>query len=130
MQGQPAPHFDFEKLEVYKKAMDLAEEVFTVCKDFEPRLKNSIVDRLQKAVLAVSTNIAEGCGKKSRRDKIKYFSYALDSAQECIPCIALAHSQNQIDKAKNEHLRDSCTVVCHMLGELIQNVENEELSRA
>ncbi len=121
--------FDFEKLKVYQLAVEFADLIFDLCKKFDARYRSSLVDQLQRAALSISTNIAEGCGKKSRREKIKYFAYALDSAKECIPCLTIAYQQKQTSEDENMKARSTCTIICRMMGKLIQSVENEELRK-
>ena len=118
-----AVYFDFEKLQVYQRALEFINFVFNRCKKFDREYRNSLTNQLQRAALSISTNLAEGCGKLSRREKIKYFSHALDSAKECIPCIDIAARQGQINEEDGKKARDDCTVVCRMLGKLIQSVE-------
>ena len=122
-------YFDFERLKVYQRAIDFCGTVFDICKELDNFYHSSISDQLKRVVLSITTNIAEGCGKKSRREKIKYFSYALDSAKECIPCLTVAYRQRQLGEETNRKARDDCTAICRMLGKLIQSVKNEELRR-
>ena len=129
MGGEKEAYFDFERLKVYQLALEFCDLVFEICKKFGNQYKSSIADQLQRASLSITTNLAEGCGKKSRREKIKYFSYALDSAKECIPCLSVAYSQKQMSDEDNEKTRDSCTSICRMLAKLIQSVEIEELRK-
>ncbi len=129
MGGEKEVYFDFERLKVYQLALKFCDLVFATCKKFGHQYKRSIADQLERASLSITTNIAEGCGKKSRREKIKYFSYALDSAKECIPCLSVAHRQKQMSDEDNEKSRDLCTSICRMLAKLIQSVENEELRK-
>jgi four helix bundle protein len=122
-------YFDFERLDVYGRSIEFADSIFNICNDFESSYRSSIVDQLRRAVLSISTNIAEGCGKRSRRERIKYFSYALDSAKECIPCLTLAHRQGQLSDEQNSRIREECTVICRMLCKLIHFIENQELGK-
>jgi len=124
-----AIYFDFEKLQVYQRAIEFINYVFGHCKKFDAVYRNSLTNQLQRAALSISTNIAEGCGKFSRREKIKYFSYALDSAKECVPCLSIACTQRQLSEEDGKKARDDCTVICRMLGKLIQSIEDAELKR-
>ncbi|MDD5555620.1 MAG: four helix bundle protein [bacterium] len=129
MREEGKVYFDFERLKVYQRALEFAHFVFDRCRTFDAAYRNSLVDQLQRAALSISTNIAEGAGKASRREKIKYFSYALDSAKECIPCITLACRQGQLSEGEGARAREDCTAICRMLAKLIQSVENEELRK-
>ena len=128
MDGQEF-QFDFEKLHVYQNALEFIDLIFGMCKKMGNEYKSSIADQLQRAGVSISTNIAEGCGKLSRREKIRYFSYALDSAKECIPPLTIAHRQGQIREEDAHAARDKCTGICKMLGKLIRTVEDQELKR-
>ncbi|MCX6356235.1 MAG: four helix bundle protein [Candidatus Aureabacteria bacterium] len=124
-----AIYFDFEKLNVYQRALDFLDCVFDMCKQISPLYKNSVIDQLQRTAVSICTNIAEGCGKLSRREKIRYYSYALDSAKECIPCLTIAYRQKQVSQEENARAREACTIICRMLGKLIKSVEDAELKK-
>ena len=51
--------FMFESLEVYQKAIDLADKISTLTEKF-PRGYYFLTDQLNRAVLSIATNIAEG----------------------------------------------------------------------
>ncbi|MCX6357760.1 MAG: four helix bundle protein [Candidatus Aureabacteria bacterium] len=121
--------FDFEKLKVYQQALDFADFVFGACKRMAINYQSSIVDQLQRSIVSIANNIAEGSGKLSYREKIKYFSYALDSAKECIPPLTIAWRQKQLTEEEREKGRRYCASICKMLVKLIQYVESKELSK-
>ncbi len=77
--------FDFQKLEVYKKAKLFHKE----CKDFilKSRLDKYVTDQLGRASFSVPLNIAEGSGKFSKADRKNYFTTARASVFECIAVI-------------------------------------------
>jgi four helix bundle protein len=121
--------FDFEKLTVYQRTLEFADLVFSLCRKMAPEYRSSVADGLQRAVVSISNNIAGGAGKLSHREKIKYFSYALDSAKECVPPLTIARRQEQISDGELASGRDHCETICKMLVKLIQSVEARELSR-
>jgi four helix bundle protein len=54
----------FRDLEVYRRAFDVAMEVFEITKRFPAEEKYSMVDQKRKASRSVCTNIAEGWRKR------------------------------------------------------------------
>ena len=54
--------FMFEKLEVYQKAVDFADEIAALTEGF-PRGYGFLVDQLNRAALSIATNLAEGNGR-------------------------------------------------------------------
>ncbi|MCM8812493.1 MAG: four helix bundle protein [Candidatus Omnitrophica bacterium] len=71
--------FLFENLEVYKKAIDIADELSTLSESF-PKGNYYLSDQLNRAVLSIATNIAEGNGKYTKADRVNFFCIARGSA--------------------------------------------------
>ena len=68
-----------EKLDVWKKALNLSIDVYKVfkdCKDF------SFKDQITKSSLSIVSNIAEGSERFSDLEKIRFFEYAKGSLAE------------------------------------------------
>jgi len=110
--------FDFEKLEVYKRAMGFANTIFRITKVFDTRIQYSIGDQFRRAALSICNNIAEGSGRATRNSKKQFYGYALDSARECVPMISLSRMQNQITEDDEQLLRKECVSICQMVGKL------------
>lgn len=81
--------FMFEKLEVYQKAVDFADEIAGITENF-PRGYGFLVDQLNRAALSIATNLAEGNGRFTKPDRRNFFTIARGSAQECVPLLELA----------------------------------------
>jgi four helix bundle protein len=56
-------------------------DVYTLCRG-RPREELVVTSQLRRAALAVAANIAEGCGKSSRPEVIRYLDIAAGSAAE------------------------------------------------
>lgn len=115
--------FDFEGLKVYQRALDFADKIFTVTKNFHQTVQYSLGDHLRKTTISVCNNIAEGSGKQTKNTKIQFYGYAIDSARECIPMITLSLRQNQIDRPVFDHFRRECKEICNMIGGLIRSTK-------
>ena len=76
----------FENLEVYQKAIDLADEIASLTEKF-PRGYYFLTDQLNRAALSIATNLAEGNGRFTKADRRNFFVIARGSIQECIPLI-------------------------------------------
>lgn len=77
--------FDFQKLEVYKKAKDFHKECKTVI--LNKGLDRYVNDQLGRASFSIPLNIAEGSGKFSNADRRNYFIIARASVFECIAAL-------------------------------------------
>jgi four helix bundle protein len=88
--------FMFEKLEVYQKAVDFADEVAALTEDF-PRGYGFLVDQLNRAALSIATNLAEGNGRFTKPDRRNFFTIARGSAQECVPLLEIARRRGLVN---------------------------------
>ena len=72
----------FEDLEVWKKAHQLALNVYKITKDFPPEEKFGLVSQMRRAAVSVPANIAEGFKKRTLRDKANFYNIAQGSLEE------------------------------------------------
>lgn len=114
--------FSFEKLDVYKKAVKFTNDVFNLTLKFRKEIQYSLGDQFRRAALSICNNLAEGSDKQSSKSKIQFYSYALNSARECIPMITLAKIQSEIAEDLHNNLRSECIFICNMIANLIRSV--------
>jgi four helix bundle protein len=114
--------FAFEKLAVYQKSVDLADEIFTQSKSFS-RGYGFISNQLNRAVLSISTNIAEGNGRFTRPDRKRFFGVARGSVQECVPLLELAARRGLIDADLHLRLKTRLEEISRMLSGLIRRMD-------
>ena len=89
--------FMFENLEVYQRAIDLADNISALTERF-PRGYYFLVDQLNRAALSIATNIAEGNGRFTKADRKNFFIISRGSVQECVPLLELAKRRQLIDE--------------------------------
>ena len=114
--------FLFEKLDVYNKSMQFADEVTAITEEF-PLEKYFLKDQLNRAVLSVPNNIAEGNGRYTKADKIHFFHIARGSAFECVSALELCRRKKLISDEKNEVYKTTLDDICKMLSGLIKKQE-------
>lgn len=76
--SEPEPMLDANKLHVYQVALELHGLSSTLVAS----LNRIVRDQLERASLSIVLNIAEAGGRRSRRDKARYYSIARGSATE------------------------------------------------
>ena len=78
-------------LEVWKKTRDLAKEIYLLTKTFPIEEQYGLVSQLKRATISVPSNIAEGCGRDSSKDTIRFLYIARGGLYEIETQIMLAH---------------------------------------
>jgi four helix bundle protein len=71
------------RMKVYRLALFAADLGWSdVTRLMQDKRTISVADQLYRALGSVSSNIAEGYGKSSGKDRVRFFEYALGSARE------------------------------------------------
>lgn len=117
--------FMFENLQVYQKAIDLADRVAALTEKF-PRGYYFLVDQLNRATLSIATNLAEGNGRFTKADRKNFFTIARGSVQECVPLLEVARRRGLLDDATNSRLREELEVVAKMISGLINGLDKRK----
>ena len=114
--------FMFEKLEVYQKAVDFADQIAALTEGF-PRGYGFLVNQLNRASLSIATSLAEGNGRFTKPDRRNFFTIARGSAQECIPLLEVARRRQLVDDAMHSQLRKALETIAKMTSGLINGLE-------
>ena len=116
--------FAFEDLLVWQKAIDFAEAVIKTIDDFETLRKHyRIIEQLESAAISVSSNIAEGKGRFSKKEFVHYLYIARGSLFETISLLILIHRLAWISADKLVELKLSGEEIAKMLNSLIKSVK-------
>ena len=90
--------FTFFDLRVYKEAKLLARDVYSLVDRF-PKIENyALSDQLRRAVVSVPSNIAEGSGRFSNKEKIHFVEIAYGSLAETLCQLDIAHDLGYINE--------------------------------
>ena len=74
--------FNFEKLDVWHKAIDFADLVYSSTRQFLREEKFGLTNQMRRAAVSVSSNIAEGSSRISRSDFRRFVEIATGSVFE------------------------------------------------
>jgi len=81
---------NYDKLKVYKNALDLTEEIYIYSRSFPSEERFGLKSQLRRAIVSVPSNIAEGCGRNTNKDTAHFLSIAIGSAFEVDTQLRLA----------------------------------------
>ena len=115
--------FDFEKLLVYKKSLEFVHNIFEIRKKLSREYKCTVGDNLVRAAMSVSNNLAEGSGKRSKREKSHYYSISLDSARECVSVLNVLNNEKMIEESEYAQMRNDAKEITSMLCGLINSIK-------
>jgi four helix bundle protein len=113
---------DFRKLQVWQRSRELAVSIDLATRRF-PRADHGVVaSQLRRAALSIPANIAEGCGKSSRKETIRYFQIAAGSATEVENHLVIASDFGFLTAKARDELIEEVKVIQRMLFKLMRNL--------
>ena len=114
--------FDFERLDVYQKTLELVTAIFRMTKELPREYQYSLADQLRRAGLSILNNLAEGSGKLSKKEKAQFYRTSLNSARECIPMFSVLMRERQVSTETHRAVRQDVVHIANMLGKLIASL--------
>ena len=77
--------------------MSFSKVVYAMIRAFPSEERYALADQIRRAVVSISSNIAEGCGRATNRDYAHFLSIARGSLYETMSQLELAQNLGYID---------------------------------
>lgn len=88
--------FGYRKLIAYQKAKEIVKRTYKLLKKFPAEERYAMCDQLRRAVLSITSNIAEGVNRFSVKDKAHFIEIAYGSLMEVSSQIEIAEELEYI----------------------------------
>lgn len=115
--------FSFEKLIVWQKARALSVKIYNTTKQFPSEEKFGLISQMRRCSISISSNIAEGTGRHSFKDKARFTEIAYSSSLELLNQLILSSDLEFIAKEKYLDIRKDIKEVNAMLDGLYKSQE-------
>lgn len=117
----------FEDLRTWQESVKIAVEIYQLVENNEKLKKDfGLKDQIQRAVISISSNIAEGIEYDSNKSLIKFLKYAKGSAGELRSQLFILLQINMIDKAKYEELYSRILNLSKQIASFIKYLQDYE----
>lgn len=110
--------FSFEGLEVYQTARNLVKEVYLLQSKFPKTEIFALGDQVRRSASSVTSNIAEGSGRSSNKEKVHFIEIAYGSLMEAFSQLQIAQDLGYITEADIDSIRPLFISVAKMLSGL------------
>ena len=72
----------YKDLDVWKRSVELVKSIYLITKSFPKDEIYGLVNQMRRCAISISSNIAEGAGRNSNKDFIRFLSIAIGSSFE------------------------------------------------
>jgi four helix bundle protein len=111
---------EFTDLLVWREGHQLVLEIYKITKQFPREEIYSLVDQMKRASVSITSNIAEGFGRQTYKEKIQFFYLAQGSLIELKSQLYVAKDVKYIKHEQFELLMKQIKLVHRLLQGLIK----------
>ncbi|NCN86983.1 four helix bundle protein [archaeon] len=115
---------DFRNLLIWKKSINLCEQIYLVTKNFPKEETYGLTNQIRRASISISSNIAEGCGRKTNKDFCNFLYIASGSLKEIECQLIIAQKLNYISLEILNKLIYETTEIGKMISGFIKSLQN------
>ena len=116
--------FPFEKLDVYQKALALAERIHGACDAFPAKGSFALADHLRRLAVSIPGDIATASALWPRDERRDAFTAARATALACVPALEVAARRGLMLAEKKAELLGELEAVSKMIGGMLKGMDD------
>ncbi|HEY3896976.1 MAG TPA: four helix bundle protein [Chthoniobacter sp.] len=110
--------FNFEKLDVWHRAIEFADLVYGCTRNFPPDERFGLTNQMRRAAVSISSNLAEGASRSSKIDFARFVEIAAGSVYEVVSQSFIGRRQNFLTEDQFRELYAAAEEQSRMLSGL------------
>ncbi len=114
--------FNFEKLKVWEMAIEPADDVNKLTKEFPKEELYCLTSQLRRATDSISLNIAEGATDNTKPEFKRFLTMSSRSCAEVISCLYHARNRKYIQELQFRNIYDKTEVIYKMINKLKSSI--------
>ena len=116
---------DHKDLEVWKKSIALVKKIYEISSKFPKEEKYSLTDQIRRCAVSIPSNIAEGSGRGSDKDFIRFLYIALGSLAETETQLIISERLKYLNEETVNVLLSELNNIKRMLLGLIKHLKDK-----
>src|SRR5438552_12297382 len=96
--------FNLEKLETWQEAINFADLVYTLTRNFPDQERFGLTNQMRRAAFSISSNLAEGSSRSSRPDFARFVEIASGSLFEVVSQSFISKRQGFLTREQFQRL--------------------------
>lgn len=117
--------FSFFDLRVYKESKELVKSIYRLLEKFPKYETYAMGDQLKRAIVSVPSNIAEGSGRFSIKEKIHFIEIAYGSLTESLCQLDIAHDLEYITDEDFNNEKEKINIIGKQLSGLRSSFQKQ-----
>ena len=114
-----------KNLDLWKKSIKLAGDVFRFTSTLPTNHRFGISDQMQRAVVSIGSNVAEGAARGSRREFIRFLNISAGSASELDTHLAILREIHPLPSESLNSIQSSLNDISKMIQGLKNSLQRK-----
>ena len=114
--------FSFEKLNVWKESILLVGSIYKMTNSFPIEEKFGLTNQIKRASISISSNLAEGMTRNTKKDKGRFINISYGSTMEVLNQLIIAKELDYISEENYLSLRSKIEKISNMLNSLKKSI--------
>ena len=117
---------DFTDLVTWQKSHRLVLSIYAIIKKFPDSERFALTSQMVRAAISITSNIAEGFGRNTAKDKIQFYSIAKGSVFELRSQMFIARDLGYIDGDTFEQFENDSQEVVRLIAGMMHSAQTRE----
>lgn len=114
----------FTSLYAWQESHSLVLSIYQISKKFPPDERYCLVDQIRRAAVSITSNLAEGFSRFSKKEKIQFYRIALGSLTEVQNQLLLAKDLYYVSEEDFIVISNQTVVVSKLINGLIKSINS------
>lgn len=115
----------YKNLIVWQKAIEFVTVIYKTTKLFPSDEKFNLITQINRAVVSISVNIAEGYGRESSKNYLQFLRISRGSILELETLLLISKNLNYLPIEDYEKLTENLNEISKLLQGLIKSIQNK-----
>jgi four helix bundle protein len=115
---------NFTDLDVWKNSHLFVINIYKISKNFPEIERFGLTSQIRRSAVSITSNIAEGFGRRSAKDKSHFYQMSLGSLYECHSQLLLAQDLDLLVGVDLDGVYDSITTISKLLNGIIKSIQS------
>ena len=107
---------------VWQNSRKLVKQIYDLTGKFPSEEKFGLANQIQRAAVSIPSNIAEGYGRNSDKEMIRFLSIAKGSLYEVETQLYIAIDLNYLSEKETQPVMEQCNEIGKMITGLIKTL--------
>lgn len=117
---------DFKQLRIWQESRQFVVSIYKITNNFPVSEQFGLTSQLRRASSSIMANIAEGCGRQTNKDFLRFLYMALGSLKECESFLLLAKDLGFVRENEFSELDSQM----QQLGKMINNFKKQVCTKS